>query len=70
MHHIEGRIFVWTYKGDVYIRKDASGAPRLQINSEDDLKSLMEGKTSLTKENLAPVIVNENAKEVVSAENV
>ena len=46
---IEGKIYVWTFKGDVYLRKDMVGAQKIKILSEDDLLKLMEGKMSFDK---------------------
>ena len=44
MERIEGKMFVWTFKGDVYLRKDAAGAPKIKITSELDLKKKLEVK--------------------------
>ena len=47
MQQAEGRIFVWTFKGDIYLRKDSIEAPKLRITSELDLEKIREGTISL-----------------------
>ena len=53
MFRVEGKIYVWTYKGDVFLRKDAIGAPKIPILSQKDITDLMEGKKSLDRQTLA-----------------
>ena len=47
IYRVQGKLFVWTFKGDIYIRKDVIGAPKIRVTSELDLKKIVEGKTSL-----------------------
>ena len=42
-----GIIYVWTYHGNVYIRKNAEGAPKIMIKSNWDLYNVIKGFTSL-----------------------
>ena len=42
------RCFVWTYKGNVFCRKDEEGAPRILVVSEDTLDDISSGKISLS----------------------
>ena len=48
MLHSEGKIFVWTYKGDVFLRKENGGVPT-KIESQDDLNKMRDGTTSVEK---------------------
>ena len=47
MDRIYGKIFVWTYKGDIYIRKDEWNAPKRKISAEEDLIKIKQGLISL-----------------------
>ena len=47
MARIHGKIFVWTYKGNVFLRKDVENAPRIAVESENDLNKLRKGELSL-----------------------
>ena len=42
-----GIIYVWTYHGNIFIRKNAVGAPKLPIKSNWDLYNVIKGFTSL-----------------------
>ena len=42
-----GIVYVWTYRGDVYIRKNSDGAPKIRVNSDLELQNIMNGRTSL-----------------------
>ena len=44
-----GIIYVWTYHGNSYIRKNAKGAPKILIKSNWDLYNVIKGFTSLDK---------------------
>ena len=69
MYRIEGKMFVWTYKGDVYLRKDAIGAPKIKINSEQDLNDIIEGKILLVNPPVSSAIADENVYYILSNEN-
>ena len=43
MFRIHGNIFVWTYKGEVFVRKEGANNPRIKINSECDLNEIRKG---------------------------
>ena len=47
MFRIHGKIFVWSFKGDIYIRKAVEGAPKIKINCEKDLNDIRGGIVSL-----------------------
>ena len=47
MHDTHGRIYTWTFKGEVFIRKDAENAPKRKILSEEYLLKLSKGDISL-----------------------
>ena len=53
-----GIIYVWTYRGDVYIRKNADGAPKIRVNSELDLYNIVNGFTSLDVQSDTPLAPN------------
>ena len=42
-----GVIYVWTYKGNVFIRKGKDGAPKIKVRSNLDLFNIVKGFTSL-----------------------
>ena len=43
----QSRIYVWTFKGEIFVRKDAQNAPKRKISSENELKRIMKGEISL-----------------------
>ena len=47
MFRVHGKIYVWTYKGDIYVRKDGEGNPRIRITSDNDLDKLRKGDISM-----------------------
>ena len=47
MERIHGKIYAWTFKGEVYIRKDAENAQKIKINCENDLNDIRSGTISL-----------------------
>ena len=47
MKRIHGKIFVWSFKGEIYIRKDSQYAPKRKINCENDLTDIRKGTVSL-----------------------
>ena len=47
MYRIEGVIYVWSYKGEIYIRKAGEKNPRIKISCEEDLNKLRKGEISL-----------------------
>ena len=53
MKRIHGDIFVWTYKGDVFVRKDGENNPRIKIISEDDLNKLRSGEINMNAAEIA-----------------
>ena len=56
-----GIIYVWTYRGDVYVRKAVDGAPKIRINSEFELKNIVNGHKSLdvaAEPSSAPNMIN------------
>ena len=71
----EGRIYVWTFKGDIYLRKDTIGAPKIRITSELDLKKINEGTISLDKtpsavaNNFVEISTNDTVLYVLSNDN-
>ena len=42
-----GVIYVWTHRGDVYVRKNSQGAPKIKIDSQLELQHLIQGRISL-----------------------
>ena len=42
-----GIIYVWTHRGDVYVRKNGTGCPKIRLNSQLELQHLVQGRTSL-----------------------
>ena len=47
MFRIHGKIFVWSYKGEIYVRKAIEYAPKRKINCENDLNDIKRGTVSL-----------------------
>ena len=47
LYDIHGIIYVWTHRGDIYVRKNAAGAPKVKLNSDLDLQHLLQGRISL-----------------------
>ena len=47
MFRIHGKIFAWSFKGEIYIRKASEYAPKRKINCEQDLNDLRRGTVSL-----------------------
>ena len=47
MFRIHGKIFVWSFKGEIYVRKAMEGAPKRKINCENDLNDIRRGTVSL-----------------------
>ena len=43
----QGRIFTWTFKGEIFVRKNMLNAPKRKILSEDYLEKLSKGEISL-----------------------
>ena len=43
----QGRIFTWTFKGEVFLRKNIENGPKRKILSEDYLMKLKNGDISL-----------------------
>ena len=43
MKRLHGKIFVWTFKGEIYIRKNRENAPRVKIDNELDLNKIRKG---------------------------
>ena len=72
MQQVKGRLFVWTFKGDIYLRKDSAGAPKVKITSELDLNNITEGKVSLNRSSSvrssedAEVTANDNVYYILS----
>ena len=65
------KIHVWTFKGDVYLRKDAVGAPKIKVTSEQDLKQITEGTISLDRSNLSVnTTSNENIYYILSNDSI
>ena len=44
---MHGIVYVWTHRGDVYIRKGVDGAPKIRVNSSLELQNIVSGYTSL-----------------------
>ena len=42
-----GIIYVWSYHGNIFIRKNVEGAPKIMIRSSCDLNNVIKGLTSL-----------------------
>ena len=71
MYRIEGVIYVWTYKGEIYIRKAGEKNPRIKISCEEDLIKLRKGEISLdANENDASDEVHVNSAMLQGIENV
>ena len=47
MHRIHGRIAVWTFKGNIFIKKECVNAPKMRISSAEDLENIKKGTLSL-----------------------
>ena len=47
MNRIHGKIFAWTFKGEIFIRKNAEGAPKKKIVSLEDLTKIKNGSMSI-----------------------
>ena len=47
LYEKHGIIYVWTHHGNIFIRKNAEGAPKIMIKSNWDLYNVMKGFTSL-----------------------
>ena len=47
LYESHGVIYVWTHRGDVYVRKNTDGAPKVKINSQLELQHLIQGRISL-----------------------
>ena len=47
MYRIHGKIFVWSFKREIYLRKAIEHAPKRKIDSEQDLNDLRRGTISL-----------------------
>ena len=55
MQRIHGKIFSWTYKGEIYIRKSIDGAPKRKITCLADLTQIKSGHISIDPPNRNPV---------------
>ena len=51
MQPVHGRIFTWTFKGEIFVRKDTENGPKRKILSEDYLSKLTNGEISLDVRN-------------------
>ena len=51
MYRIHGKIYAWSFKGEIYVRKGVDGAEKIKINSEEDLNSLRRGEITLDPPN-------------------
>ena len=47
MFRIHGKIFAWSHKGEIYVRKALDNAPKQKINCEKDLDDMRRGIVSL-----------------------
>ena len=47
MERIHGKIFSWTFKGEIFIRKDVDKAPKRKITSYADLTGIKQGSISI-----------------------
>ena len=47
MNRIHGKIFVWSFKGEIFIRKGIEYAPRIKINNANDLDEIRRGSIKL-----------------------
>ena len=56
MHRVHGKIYTWTFKGEIFIRKGVDGAPKRKISSLDDLTKIRSGTVSIEP----PVIVTDS----------
>ena len=53
-----GVIYVWTYRGDIYVRKGVQGAPKIRIDSQLELHNIVQGYTSLDTERVSNSALN------------
>ena len=60
MHSVHGKIFTWTFKGEVYIRKNVTGAPKKKIVCEDDLTNIKNGSVCIDPPNINVNDVNDH----------
>ena len=56
MHRVHGKIYTWTFKGEIFIRKGVDGAPKRKISCLDDLTKIRSGTVSIEP----PVIVTDS----------
>ena len=47
LYETHGIIYVWTHRGDVYVRKNTNGAPKIRVDSQLELQRLVQGRISL-----------------------
>ena len=47
IQEVHGKIYTWTFKGDIFLRKSADGAPVIPISSENDLIAIKNSDLSL-----------------------
>ena len=69
MKRIHGDIFVWTYKGDVFVRKDGENNPRIKIISEDDLNKVRSGEINMDAAEITDDVGQRFDLEAVSSVN-
>ena len=58
LYETHGIIYVWTHRGDVYVRKNGTGSPKIRVNSQLELQHLLQGRISLDTESNAPSVPN------------
>ena len=47
LERTHGRIFTWTFKGEIYIRKKVENGPKIKISCESDISDIRNGHISL-----------------------
>ena len=58
LYENHGVIYVWTHRGDVYVRKSVDGAPKIRVNSQLELDLIIQGRISLDVASTAPSLPN------------
>ena len=61
LENTHGKVYTWTFKGEVYLRKNIEGGPKRKISSEECLTKIKNGDILLdpptTSENVPESIV-------------
>ena len=65
MFRIHGRISVWTYKGEIFIRKSVLNAPKRKIKCTQDLDDIRGGSLSIDPERrVTPRVIPSSSQQI------